>query len=223
MFVPVKCSLRSLLGDSFIDQAVKASSFLHGLAATEAESIASKEIDFFPAEFQKSLEDLLPRIGDQVVDPITESIPGAPTDSFRKASNINASPVGGKGYYRLGENGQLFFKTVHSPDNGQTDKKGKEDILGMPFKCLPVKSQIKRNLRDQGKKPETEKVFCLAPGVLHAFDQQKDIKRKSNASDVPEDLVYIDDRLCFSVFLQQVGKGRSAEMIDQHSDQGNPF
>ena len=109
MFVPVKCSLRSLLGDSFIDQAVKASSFLHGLAATEAESIASKEIDFFPAEFQKSLEDLLPRIGDQVVDPITESIPGAPTDSFRKASNINASPVGGKGYYRLGENGQLFF------------------------------------------------------------------------------------------------------------------
>ena len=109
MFVPVKCSLRSLLGDSYIDQAVKASSFLHGFTAAEAESIASKEIDFFPAEFQKSLEGLLSRIGERVIDPMTESIQGAPTDSFRKASNINASPVGGKGYYRLGENGQLFF------------------------------------------------------------------------------------------------------------------
>ena len=109
MFVPVKCSLRSLLGNSYIDQVVKGSSFLHGFSIDEADKIASEEFEFFPKEFERSLEDILPRIGEKVIDPIAETIPGAPTDSFRKASNINASPVGGKGYYRLGENGQLFF------------------------------------------------------------------------------------------------------------------
>ena len=109
MFVPVKCSLRSLLGDSYINQVVKASCFLHGFAPEQAEKIASEEVEFFPSEFEKSLEDILPRIGEEVIEPISESIPGAPTDSFRKAANVNASPVGGKGYYRIGENGQLFF------------------------------------------------------------------------------------------------------------------
>ena len=109
MFVPVKCSLRSLLGDSYINQVVKASCFLHGFAPEQAENFASEEVEFFPADFERSLEKLLPRIGDQVIEPISESIPGAPTDSFRKASNLKASPVGGRGYYRLGENGQLFF------------------------------------------------------------------------------------------------------------------
>ena len=109
MFVSVKCSLRSLLGDAYIDQVIKASCFLHGFSVAQAEAIASEEVEFFPADFEKSLEELLPRIGENVIDPILETIPGAPTDSFRKASKIEASPVGGKGYYRLGENGQLFF------------------------------------------------------------------------------------------------------------------
>lgn len=109
MFVSVKYSLRSLLGAAYIDQVEKAACFLHGISPSQAEAIASQEIEFFPAEFEKSLEELLPRIGDNVIDPISETIPGAPTDSFRNASNIQASPVGGKGYYRLGENGQLFF------------------------------------------------------------------------------------------------------------------
>ena len=109
MFVSVKCSLRSLLGKSYIDQVINASCFLHGMSREQAEAIASEEVEFFPSEFEKSLEELLPRIGDRVIEPISETIPGAPTDSFRKASNVKASPVGGRGYYRLGENGQLFF------------------------------------------------------------------------------------------------------------------
>ena len=62
MFVSVKSSLRSLLGDSYIDQVIKASCFLHGFSLAQAEAIATEEVEFFPAGFEKSLEALLPRI-----------------------------------------------------------------------------------------------------------------------------------------------------------------
>lgn len=109
MFNPVKCSLRSLLGDSYIDEVVKASMFLHGISADEAESVVSQEVEFFPASFEESLEKMISHIGENVIPPIAESIPGAPTDSFRKAANVNASPVGGRGYFRIGEDGKLYF------------------------------------------------------------------------------------------------------------------
>lgn len=109
MFLPVVRSLEGLLGSVYVRQVCQATSFLHGMNHEEASRIAAAPIDFFPSDYLLELESLLPSVGKGVIPPIRETISGAPTESFKAATALNRAPVGGKGYYRLGEDGRLYF------------------------------------------------------------------------------------------------------------------
>ena len=122
----------------------------------------------------------------------------------------------------LPEGSQLFFEAVHSTDHGETDEKREKNVLRMPVKGDAEKGQIKRNLREQGKEPHAQQIALLAVGMLHAFDQHKDIDRESDAPDVTKDVIDMKKRTLFCA-MQQKFYRRCTEMIDQHGDQRDPF
>ena len=78
-----------------------------------------EEIEFMPENYIRRMDSLLERVGQQLVPGMKELIDGAPTESFRKASAIKSSPIGGLGYLRLGEDGFLYLMSksehYHAP------------------------------------------------------------------------------------------------------------
>ena len=109
MFVNVKMSLADLLGKKYTDRLCAANAALGVMTKEEALAIAEEKIDFFPEATQERNSRLLSLVGKQIVEPLGESTDGAPTDSFRKAENKDAAPIGANGNYRVGEDGKLYF------------------------------------------------------------------------------------------------------------------
>ncbi len=107
--IPVKKSLEQLLGTGFMETVVQAAVKLNGIDEAEALRLATEEIDFNPAEYESKADGLLNFVGGQFITGMKDSLTGAPTESFRKASDLKASPVGGLGYTRLGEDGRLYL------------------------------------------------------------------------------------------------------------------
>lgn len=52
---------------------------------------------------------LLENVGKPLVPELKKALAGAPTDAFKNASNTKASPIGGFGFFRLGEDGRLYL------------------------------------------------------------------------------------------------------------------
>lgn len=98
-----------LLGREYAEAVCQGAILLQGAAREELEKIVNEEIDFIPEEFISKMDSLLYKVGQQVISPMQTPDAGAPTDSYRKASALNASPVGGLGYLRLGEDGRLYL------------------------------------------------------------------------------------------------------------------
>ncbi|WP_254638934.1 aminotransferase class III-fold pyridoxal phosphate-dependent enzyme [Cohnella sp. GbtcB17] len=82
---------------------------LSELPEAELEHIANEEIDFLPESFVDKMDGLLEKVGTQVAPAMENEMQGAPTNAFRLASNLQASPLGGLGYLRLGEDGRLYL------------------------------------------------------------------------------------------------------------------
>ena len=110
MFKPVKYSLSSITSPEFISTVADACEFFGTMSREAALAIAEREVEFYPKADQKRNDELLSKIGKVVIAPYAnDGNDGAPTDSFRKAEDKNASPAGAWGNYRLGENGKLYF------------------------------------------------------------------------------------------------------------------
>ena len=110
MFKNVKYSLTSLLGNSYVEGVARANEFFGKMSYDEAMAIANEEISFYDEAAQAKNDALLEKVGTQVIAPMTpDNNDGAPTDSFRKAENKDASPLGGYGCFRLGEDGKLYL------------------------------------------------------------------------------------------------------------------
>ncbi|MFC3800791.1 aminotransferase class III-fold pyridoxal phosphate-dependent enzyme [Cohnella sp. GCM10012308] len=116
---PVNSSLQDLLGKDYADAVAAAAAFLTDLSLEEAQEIARESIEFMPEAYIRRMDGLLSQVGSQVVPELKGAHAGAPTDAFRKAANPKASPLGGLGYYRLGEDGKLYLITksehYHTP------------------------------------------------------------------------------------------------------------
>ncbi|MHB1483388.1 MAG: aminotransferase class III-fold pyridoxal phosphate-dependent enzyme [Saccharofermentanales bacterium] len=104
-----KLSLRQLLGDAYLDSVIAGASVLYGMDAVAARDIADDEVDFIPDSHIRKMERLLDKVGTRVIPAMNTSQPGAATDAFKAASHLSASPVGGIGYIRLGEDGRLYL------------------------------------------------------------------------------------------------------------------
>ncbi|MBB3070376.1 acetylornithine/succinyldiaminopimelate/putrescine aminotransferase [Paenibacillus baekrokdamisoli] len=115
----VKRSLIQLLGKEYMEAVIAGTIALYDLDNEEAVRLASDEVEFMPEAFIKKVDHLLTEVGTQLIPEIKISNSGAPTDAFKKAANMKASPLGGLGYLRLGEDGRLYLVTksehYHTP------------------------------------------------------------------------------------------------------------
>ncbi len=118
--MPVSRSLEDLLGGEYVGMVCQARAWLSGEAEGELATLGRERVDFFPAAMRDRLASLLPQVGRQVVEPALLNTPaGAGSATFQAATNLDAAPLNGFGYYRLGEDGRLYLITksehYHAP------------------------------------------------------------------------------------------------------------
>ncbi len=105
----VKMSLSQLLGNQYMTAVISAATSLLELDNEEAERLAADEIEFLPEAYVSKMNGLLENVGKPFVPEMKKALAGAPTDAFKNASNTKASPIGGFGFFRLGEDGRLYL------------------------------------------------------------------------------------------------------------------
>lgn len=102
-------SLEDILGEEYCNAVRETARSLHGLSEDHAEALTREKVEFYSDSFLCQQEEFAKRIGEQIFDSFKNDNKGAPTNSFAKATNTNASPIGGKGAYRIGEDGRLYL------------------------------------------------------------------------------------------------------------------
>ena len=115
----IKRSLKDILGDKYIEAAAKTAEALHDMPFHDALEIAERKVDFYSSDFSEKQKKLACIIGEKITDEFANDNTGAPTESFAQASKISASPIGGIGAYRVGEDGRLYLASksehYHTP------------------------------------------------------------------------------------------------------------
>lgn len=102
-------SLSDLLGKEYMEAVKNAAREVLGINAEEAEDLAETKVDFFPPEFTERSDKLASRVGEQIIPALPVELEGAPTESFRRATNVNAAPLGGVGCVRIGQDGRSYI------------------------------------------------------------------------------------------------------------------
>jgi 4-aminobutyrate aminotransferase-like enzyme len=108
-FAPIRESLRTLLGDGYVDRATMAAAFFEPERVDEIRAAADEKVEFYPVSMMDRCDGLLSSVGSVVCPDLADGMAGAPTDSFRKAQNNRAAPIAGYGYLRIAENGKLYI------------------------------------------------------------------------------------------------------------------
>ena len=70
---------------------------------------ANEKIVFVTDRFLTAQDQLLDKIGEQISGGFPPSNTGAPSASFKAASALNAAPLGGVGFIRIGEDGRCYL------------------------------------------------------------------------------------------------------------------
>ncbi len=109
MFITVNRSLNDLLGNDYVNALCDSAQVLLGISQAKCEKYATKPRDFFPGIYQRRMEGMLSKVGLKITSGLKHSISGAGTESFTKATNIQASPLATLGYLRIGEDGRLYL------------------------------------------------------------------------------------------------------------------
>ena len=111
----ISVSLADIAGEEYISSVCRASAFCGLGRFEELQTIAHEKVDFFPEEFQKKIDDLLPLCGQNVISPLANSSGGAATAAFAAAFHREHAPLSGIGPFRLGEDGilSLIGKSEH--------------------------------------------------------------------------------------------------------------
>lgn len=109
MFHNKRYSLADFFGKDYIENVISANCFFDEDRRAEFEAYAYEKVEFYPEAEQKKNDDLLDKIGTKVIDTTAMDNDGAGTDSYQQALNKNAAPLTGRAFYRLGEDGKLYF------------------------------------------------------------------------------------------------------------------
>ena len=102
-------SLEDLLGQAYMAHIQETAEVLHNMDHNTAKALATEKVDFFSPAYVESCDALMRKTGQQVVQPFEDALVGAPTESFRKATHINAAPLGGLGCVRVGQDGKAYL------------------------------------------------------------------------------------------------------------------
>lgn len=109
MFNNLQLSLRDLLGDSYMDAVSAGAKLLLDLGDQRVDELTNTKVDFFSEAMLNKCDSLLEHVGKTLIQPFADENQGAATESFRKATNLAAAPVGGLGCMRLGQDGRLYL------------------------------------------------------------------------------------------------------------------
>lgn len=104
-----RMSLTDLLGEPYVDAVCAARAFVEGADRGALRRVADEKVDFYPAAFERRVEELLSLVGKKVCDGLAASARGAGSRAFREASKTAAAPLTGLGYFRVGEDGRLYL------------------------------------------------------------------------------------------------------------------
>ena len=109
MFNSVQKSLRDLLGDQYIKAVSKSAEVLLELDEERIRELTDTKVEFLSAQTIERCNALLDRIGSPFIEPFNDKSQGASTESYKKATNLNAAPIGGLGCFRIGQDGKLYL------------------------------------------------------------------------------------------------------------------
>lgn len=109
MFHSPKLSLSDMLGTDYTTAVARANDALGIMSYEDAMALANEKIDFYPEEKQKKNDQLLEKVGTQIMPACDSGELGAGTNSFMKATNTKMSPITGFCNYRVGEDGKLYL------------------------------------------------------------------------------------------------------------------
>ncbi|MCI8375481.1 MAG: aminotransferase class III-fold pyridoxal phosphate-dependent enzyme [Lachnospiraceae bacterium] len=102
-------SLSDLLGRDYMEAVKNAAVETLGMDRERAKRLADEGVDFYPSEFAGRCDDLAVKVGEALIAPMKSELEGAPTESFRRATNVHAAPVGGLGCVRIGQDGRIYL------------------------------------------------------------------------------------------------------------------
>lgn len=109
MFTNLKLSLEDILGKDYTDAVCAANAALGVMDESEAKAVASEKIEFYPEAKQKKNDELLSKVGSEIVKPFDSGVKGAGTNAYMKAAADHMAPLTGFGNFRLGEDGKLYL------------------------------------------------------------------------------------------------------------------
>jgi acetylornithine/succinyldiaminopimelate/putrescine aminotransferase len=104
-------SLIDLCGEEYIDAVIRAQTFLDGCTEQKLRGYAEEKVSFYPDHMQERADELLPHIGNQVIDPLSVKNHGTSSAAFQTATDIGMSPLAGFSFLRIGENGRLYLSS----------------------------------------------------------------------------------------------------------------
>lgn len=109
MFTSPKLSLEDILGKEYTDKLIEANDALGMVDRAEATRLATEKVDFYPEAKQKKNDELLAKVGTQIISSFNNDNDGAATAAFAHALSKDSAPVTGICCYRLGEDGRLYL------------------------------------------------------------------------------------------------------------------
>ena len=109
VFQKVSLSLSDIAGKDFTRSISTARSRLSGENEKDLLALAEEKVDSFPKDFQRHLRSLLPQAGQVCCPSFSPSARGASSKEFQSHTHAHHAPLSGYGYFRIGENGCLYF------------------------------------------------------------------------------------------------------------------
>ncbi|MBE7051574.1 MAG: aminotransferase class III-fold pyridoxal phosphate-dependent enzyme [Ruminococcaceae bacterium] len=82
---------------------------INGMDPAEADFLINEKVEFLPDSFVDRMHNMAKKTGETVVKPFNDTLEGAPTESFRKATHLCAAPIGGVGCTRIGQDGRAYL------------------------------------------------------------------------------------------------------------------
>ncbi len=102
-------SLADLLGEKYLLAVKDVAVNVNGMDPAEVDALIYEKVDFFPESYVDVSDNLALKTGEKVVAGFDDDMVGAPTNSFRNATHLNAAPLGGMGCCRIGQDGKVYL------------------------------------------------------------------------------------------------------------------
>lgn len=109
MLKNIKRSLKDLLGAEYMEAVKSVAVEINGMNEEEADFLINEEVEFFPDDYVARMHEMAKKTGEKVVSGFDDSMAGAPTEAYRKATHLNAAPIGGVGCTRIGQDGRAYL------------------------------------------------------------------------------------------------------------------